>query len=248
MKINKNMKNFIQTTKKTINILLVNFTLAKFTGALVTILLVTLIKYMISGNLHIDYSEFGNNVLIGILGWTINTAVIGWLSDYLGLKGINFNLNQFLYGYDKMGGGDSSSSDFKVKLYNAMESNDGQDSSQHIDKGKGINTGNTKGNGSCGDKFPDNKDELRDEVYHWQIQTIPVKDTLNNLYKTKHLWTEDDKTNVAELEAGLKELSRNISTSIKDLQAKGITTASTLGKHSSPSLTENDTKKPFKKD
>jgi hypothetical protein len=68
MKINKNMKNFIQTTKKTINILLVNFTLAIFTGALVTILLVTLIKYMISGNLHIDYSEFGNNVLIGILG------------------------------------------------------------------------------------------------------------------------------------------------------------------------------------
>ncbi len=146
MKINKNMKNFIQTTKKTTNILLVNFTLAKFTGALVTILLVALIKYMISGNLHIDYSEFGNNVLIGILGWTINTAVIGWLSDYLGLKGINFNLNQFLYGYDKMGGGDNYSSNFKVKLYNAMESNDGQDSSQHIDKGKGIDKSDTGAN------------------------------------------------------------------------------------------------------
>jgi hypothetical protein len=52
------MKNFLQTTKKTINTLLVNFTLAKFTGALVTIIMVALIKYMISGNLHIEYSEF----------------------------------------------------------------------------------------------------------------------------------------------------------------------------------------------
>ena len=38
------MQKYIQTTKKTINILLVNFTLAKFTGALVTITLVALIK------------------------------------------------------------------------------------------------------------------------------------------------------------------------------------------------------------
>jgi hypothetical protein len=45
-----------------------------------------------------------------------------------------------------MGGGDSSSSDFKVKLYNAMESNDGQDSSQHIDKGKGIDKSDTGAN------------------------------------------------------------------------------------------------------
>jgi hypothetical protein len=153
IKTNKLMTNFIQTTKKIINILLVNFTLAKFTGALVTITIVALIKYMISGNLHIDYCEFGNNVAIGLLGWTINTAAISWLSEYLGLKGINFNLNQFLYGYDKMGGCDSSSStDFKPKLYNAMESNDGHDPSQQtaegnsIDKGKGIDIGNTGSN------------------------------------------------------------------------------------------------------
>jgi len=57
-KQNKNMKNLIQTTKKTINILLVNFTLAKFAGALITIIMVALIKYMISGNLHIEYCEF----------------------------------------------------------------------------------------------------------------------------------------------------------------------------------------------
>jgi hypothetical protein len=52
------MKNFIQTTKKTINILLVNFTLAKFAGAFVTIIMVALIKYMVSGNFHLEYCEF----------------------------------------------------------------------------------------------------------------------------------------------------------------------------------------------
>jgi hypothetical protein len=147
IKIKKNMKNFIQTTKKRIYILLVYFTLAKFTGALVTITLVALIKYMVSGNLHIDFCEFGNNVAIGLLSWTINTAAIGWLYDYFGLKGINFNLKQLLYGYDKMGGGDSSSlKDFKPKLFNAMESADGRDPSQPTDKGKGIDIGNTGSN------------------------------------------------------------------------------------------------------
>ena len=143
---NKIMKNFIQTTKKTINILLVNFTFAKFAAALVTIIMVALIKLMVSGNLHIQYCELGNNVAIGLLGWTINTAALGWLTEYLGLKGINFNLNQFLYGYDKMGGNSSSSTDFKPKLYNAMESDDRIDPSQQTDKGKGIDKGNTESN------------------------------------------------------------------------------------------------------
>jgi hypothetical protein len=141
------MKNFLQTTKKTINTLLVNFTLAKFTGALVTIILVALIKYIISGNLRIEYCEFWNNVAIGLYGWTINTATIGWLSEYFGIKGINFNLNQFLYGYNTMGAGDEDSSkDFKVKLYNAMESADESDPSKQIDKGKGIDKGYSEDN------------------------------------------------------------------------------------------------------
>jgi hypothetical protein len=141
------MKNFIQTTRKIINTLLVNFTLAKFIGALVTIITVALIKYMVSGNFHIEYSEFSNNVAIGILGWTINTATIGWLSEYLGIKGINFNLKQFLYGYHTTGADDSYSlKDFKAKLYNAMESDDGSDPSKQIDKGKGIDKGFNEAN------------------------------------------------------------------------------------------------------
>jgi hypothetical protein len=48
------MKNKIQTTKKTINTLLANLTLAKFASAFVTIIMVTLIKYMVSGNFSIE--------------------------------------------------------------------------------------------------------------------------------------------------------------------------------------------------
>ncbi len=147
------MNNFIQTTRKTINNLLVNFTLAKFTGALVSITMVALIKYMISGNFHIEYCEFWNNVAIGLFGWTINTVAIGWFSEYLGVKGINFNLKQFLYGYHTMGAGDNySSKDFKIKLYNAMESDDGSDTSKQIDKGKGVEKGFNEGNDESGAK------------------------------------------------------------------------------------------------
>jgi hypothetical protein len=147
------MKNYIQTTKKTINTMLVNFTLAKFTGALVTIILVALIKYLITGNLHIEYCEFWNNVAIGLFGWTINTATISLLSEYFGIKGINFNLKQFLYGYDTMGAGnDYTSKDFKAKLYNAMESDDGSDPSKQLDKGKGIDKGYNEGNDESGAK------------------------------------------------------------------------------------------------
>ena len=141
------MKNLKKITITIRNTILVNFTLAKFTGALITIIIVASIKYMISGNFHLEYCEFWNNVAIGLLGWTINTAVIGWLSEYLGIKGINFNLQQFLYGYHTMGPGDSTSSkDFKVKLYNAMESGDEPEPGKPLDKGKGIDKGSDDDN------------------------------------------------------------------------------------------------------
>lgn len=147
------MQNFLQTTRIIMNTVLVNFTLAKFAGAFVTIIIVASIKYLVSGNFHIEYSEFGNNVALGLIGWTLNTTIIGLFSEYLGIKGINFNLKEFLYGFDTMGAGDSySSKDFKAKLYNAMESADGSDPSKQIDKGKGIDRGLNDGNNESGTK------------------------------------------------------------------------------------------------
>lgn len=133
------MKYIIQTTRKIMNSILINFTLAKLAGALFTITIVALIKYSISDNFNVEYCEFLNNVGIGLLGWTINTVSIGWLSEYLNLKGINLNLKQLLYGYHTIGPNEEFLFEkTKPKLYNAMESNDGLDSNKDLNKGKGI--------------------------------------------------------------------------------------------------------------
>jgi hypothetical protein len=116
------------------------FTFAKFLGAILTIIIVALIKYYISGNLSIDYSDFGGNVGIGLIGWTINTGLIGMLTEYLGLKGLNFNLHQFIFGLDTMKMDGASISEItkpRHKLYNAMESDDVSGNTPS-DKGKGI--------------------------------------------------------------------------------------------------------------
>ncbi len=115
------------------------FTFAKFCGAIFTITITAMVKYYISGSFHIEYCEFFNNIGIGLLGWTINTGIIGLLTEYLGLKGINFNLYQLIFGFHTMKtGGNISIEDSKPKLYNAMESDQDLNSGKALDKGKGI--------------------------------------------------------------------------------------------------------------
>jgi len=122
---------------------LANITLAKFCGALFTVTMLAIIKYIISGNFHIEYCDFWNNVGIGLLGWTINTGVIALLTEYLGIKGINFNLNQFIFGFDTMKVGETSSTleDGKPKLYNAMDSGEISSSGKKSSSGKGSYRG-----------------------------------------------------------------------------------------------------------
>lgn len=118
-----------------------SFTLAKFCGAILTVTILASIKYLISGSFHIEYCDFFNNIGIGLLGWTLNTGIIGWLTEYLGIKGINFNLSHFLFGMDTMDLGDKSSpkvEEFKPKLYNAMDVDSEPESEPKPDKGKGV--------------------------------------------------------------------------------------------------------------
>jgi hypothetical protein len=139
----KNNKNIKKKIKKIVNNILINYTLAKFIGAVLTVILVAILKYLISGNFHIEYCEFWNNAGVGLLAWTINTTVIGLLTEYLGIKGINFNLNQFINGKDTMSLGDGSSSDeSKAKLYNTMDTDGALGPSK--DKGKGIDRASTE--------------------------------------------------------------------------------------------------------
>ena len=61
------------------------------------------------------------------------------LGDYLDLKGITFNLYEFLFGLDRLKMGENAAEITKprYKLYNAMESEDGSGNTPW-DKGKGI--------------------------------------------------------------------------------------------------------------
>ena len=130
------MKKFF---KLKINYILANFTLAKFLAAVITALLVASLKYSISGSLHIEYSDFLNNVGITLLGWTLNTGMVDLLTKHLGIKGINFNLKQFIYNYDTMKADlPSSTEDPKSELYHAMESDEESNRIKRLDKGKGI--------------------------------------------------------------------------------------------------------------
>jgi hypothetical protein len=52
-----NMKKY-ETLKTIINKALANFTLAKFCGAMFTVTILAIVKYIISGNFHIEYCDF----------------------------------------------------------------------------------------------------------------------------------------------------------------------------------------------
>ena len=131
-----NIKYFFHKIKI---ILFNNFTFAKLLAAFVTALLVASSKYYISGNFYLEYCDFWNNLGVALLGWTINTGLIGWLTDYLEIKGLNLNLNQFLYGFDTIKTGPESTVEYlKPKFHSAMESDEEASPSNKIDKGKGV--------------------------------------------------------------------------------------------------------------
>lgn len=139
---------------KSLNIIkkaLTNFTLAKFCGAIITVLSLATIKYIISGNFHLEYSDFYNNVGIGLLGWTINTGIVGFLTEYLGIKGININIKQIIFGYETMKLGDTNISkpsileEIKPKLYNAADNNE-QGSSTSPNNEQGSSSGERSSN------------------------------------------------------------------------------------------------------
>jgi len=127
--------------KLVFNFFITHFTLAKLLGSLFTALVVATLKYYISGGFHIEYSEWGSNVGIAFFAWTLNTGIIALLTDYLGIKGLNFNLKQFIYGLDTLKISPGYSMDnFKPKLYNVMDSLKESNPSKGLDKGKGIDT------------------------------------------------------------------------------------------------------------
>ncbi|AGN74486.1 hypothetical protein (mitochondrion) [Glarea lozoyensis 74030] len=120
---------------------LTNITLAKLISALFTITVLAAIKYAITGNIHIDPSHFFTNIGVGLLAFTIKTIFTGLLSEYMDLKGINLNLKELMFGYEKIQVGDHTppkvSDKLNIKVYLPMNS-DEQSNAGSQDKGKGV--------------------------------------------------------------------------------------------------------------
>lgn len=124
-----------------LNHILRYFTLSKLLGGLFTALVLASLKYYISGSFHIEYCEFWKNLIIAIISWTINIGVMPIITDFLEVKGINFNFEQLIYGIDTMKTGkEYAVQNFKPKLYNAMDYSDMSDSNNGLNKGKGVDT------------------------------------------------------------------------------------------------------------
>src|SRR5277367_476050 len=103
--------NILRHIKIKIETILINITLAKFISTLCTIVIAASIKYLISGNFVLEYKDFLNNVALGLLTWTINFSLIIFITDFLGIKGINFNLKEFLFGFNGLKSPSSSRSE-----------------------------------------------------------------------------------------------------------------------------------------
>lgn len=121
-------KNLMINIHATWCFILRHFTLSKLLGGLITALLIGALKYYIFGGFHIEYSEYLNNVTLAFLGWTLNTVIIGLLTEFFEIKGINFNLEQLIFGLPKMkmdlGSTENKVENLKPKLYQAMDSSD----------------------------------------------------------------------------------------------------------------------------
>lgn len=196
-----------------INKTLACFTLAKFCGAMFTITIIAVVKYSISGSFDLEYCEFLNNVAIGLLGWILNTGFIAWFTEYLGLKGINFNLKQFLFGFYTMGDNNGSSiEDPKPKLYNAMDS-------EESNSGKGLqNRGGRDRKDPRVHPYPKDGRRL---VRSWVFDDDSGSDT--DTIKAK-----SDSGSDTETESEPKKKGKKIASSAKDLslnKGKGITPA-----------------------
>lgn len=82
----------------TIKLNLKRITLAKLLSISLTILIVSLIKYYLSGNFSFTYEDLLPNIIIGYLAWFFNFSLMLWFSEFLGIKGINFNIAEIFFG------------------------------------------------------------------------------------------------------------------------------------------------------
>jgi len=196
--------------------IILNYTLSKFLAALLTIILVASIKYYFTGNLHLNYDNILGNIWAGLLGWTLNTGLVGLFSDCYGLN--RFNLGQIFFdrGKLKMGG---EYIDYKpvAKLYISCDANKPLENT--IDKGSNSPSSPTGSHWS-----------IDSEIYYWKDQLQTSKDALSSLGKSDASLTNNEIYAKAEMSrlgyynkdkllSLIAQYERNVSFPLKDSEA-----------------------------
>lgn len=129
------LKVFVKRVLKSI----VLITLDKLFGLLLGAIFLASLKYAISGCLSVNWLDFNLNFSLAFIGAIFRLIVKELLYEYLSIKGINYNIDQLLFGLNKHRmGSDHDLGEFKPRLYNSMDIDDEPSLGKSLDKGKGV--------------------------------------------------------------------------------------------------------------
>ena len=133
--INKKVNAFVKRVLNSIMLI----TLDKIFGLLLAAIVLASLKYAISGCLSVNWEDFNLNFSLAFFGGIFRFVVKELSFEYLNLKGINYNIDQLLFGLNKHRmGSDHDLGEFKPKLYNCMDIDDEPSFGKSLDKGKGV--------------------------------------------------------------------------------------------------------------
>ena len=114
-------------------------TLDKLFGLLLGAIFFASLKYAISGCLSVNWENFNLNFSLAFIGGMFRFIVKDLFFEYLSIKGVNYNIDQLLFGLNKHRmGSDHDLGEFKPRLYNSMDIDDEASLGKSLDKGKGV--------------------------------------------------------------------------------------------------------------
>lgn len=165
-----------------------------------------------------DFFDFITLVFAGLLSWSLNTAFMGWFSDYLGIKGLNFNFKQVIWGLDVDNNKNLSSK--KTNDYILHKGNEGESSSYNSkDKGKGRDTSDSNDNSRVSGRT--SRTELNDA--QWEAQCRIIRHGLSALEKKDTFLSPHEvyaKTALSKINMYTEEQLKNILNEKKQVNLK----------------------------
>jgi len=131
--------SYLKTFYKTLIKSIMRITLDKLLALLFGAIFLASLKYAISGCLSVSWEDFNLNFSLAFIGAVFRFIVKELLFEHLSIKGVNYNIDQLLFGLNKHKmGPDLDLGEFKPRLYNSMDIDEEPGLDKSLDKGKGV--------------------------------------------------------------------------------------------------------------